>query len=192
LQPTPETPQPVQPQPAQPPQPAEPDTFPYDPNSRPDIDDPTDGYDPNAYDPSIEQYDPNQSQVPQGPTGQVSPPNEPIPEVVVTVDAGQDALLDCHIIHEHTAAEAASTATWSRDGRQLILDSSKYELQSNGSLVVKATTFNDLGNYACVTSSVDGPETGYVRLLVKGKWTLSSIFALSARKLRFLTNRFVI
>lgn len=85
------------------------------------------------------------------------------------VDAGQDALLDCHIMPEQTAETSAPTVTWSREGRQLILEASKFEQFNNGSLVVKQTTFNDHGTYACVMTGASGQETGYVRLHVKGK-----------------------
>src|SRR5699024_3478349 len=103
-------------------------------------------------------------------------PNEvAIAELNVTVNAGEDALLDCHVIHEQVLVDGATVpVVWARDGQQTgsILESSRFEILPNGSLALKRVDFNDHGTYACVTSAGggNGEETGYVRLLVKGRF----------------------
>ena len=120
-------------------------------------------------------YDPSVQPQPQGPEGHLTSPNEPIiPEVNVTVNSGADALLDCHVIHEQSEATTTVQVAWSRDGQQIgsLVESSRFDILSNGSLVLKRVDFNDHGTYACVTSGLAGAaeETGYVKLLVKGMY----------------------
>lgn len=183
---------PPQPQPSRP---AEPEVdadggFPYDPNSRPDeVPEDADPYAESG--PGRGYGDPNAIHVPTAPVVAAVPTGEKVAEVIVTVDAGADALLNCELPGGQTGGQQLSSVIWSRDGRQVALDLGKYEQSSsgNGSLIIRRTDFADHGTYACVGEIVkegggDGvaqqSEMGYVKLQVRGKFYRVFAFFLSA------------
>lgn len=100
-----------------------------------------------------------------------------IPEMNVRVRAGLDAMLNCHVLEEQDVTKNSSitsnvpttTVVWSRDGRELssIMESNRFELQTNGSLLIRKTDSNDHGTYACVANQNAAQEIGYVQLQVE-------------------------
>lgn len=105
-----------------------------------------------------------------------------IPEMNVRVRAGLDAMLDCHVLEEQDVTKNSSitsnvpttTVVWSRDGRELssIMEPNRFELQTNGSLLIRKTDSNDHGTYACVANQNAAQEIGYVQLQVEGNYCL--------------------
>ncbi|XP_039268950.2 hemicentin-1-like [Styela clava] len=91
-----------------------------------------------------------------------SPPvftNEHDPDVYARL--GTTARLDCPV-----SSNPAPTITWTKDGRELSR-SGRYEILSNGSLIIYHTEENDAGDYKCVATNEAGSIDRTTKLILE-------------------------
>lgn len=66
---------------------------------------------------------------------------------------------------------------WRNEGSSLTKidpsSSDRHQLQDNGTLVIRATTNNDSGEYYCTVSNSKGSDTARANLLVISKFTIA-------------------
>ena len=137
------------------------------------------GSDDQVEDDQIELWNPEQNSY-DGKQEQNHTSLSPYLEVNLEVKAGDDAVLNCHVIKEQMTPNSNVNVTpsvvWSRNGQQISvnIEVGRFTILSNGSLIIRNTNTGDHGLYACMGTVDDSvgyhEQTGYIRLLVKGVW----------------------
>ncbi len=84
---------------------------------------------------------------------------------MVTVSQGEDATLPCA-----SSGFPPPHISWIHDGRTVIRNGERYEIQSSGTLVIKAVDVTDAGNYACTAKNKAGRDSQETMLHVQGIW----------------------
>lgn len=90
---------------------------------------------------------------------------------------GEDVVIQCPVLSELNELKVGTTTPiWSKDGQQIesVMETGRYELLANQSLLLRSVQLNDRGTFACAVQVLNEEQNyemkaGYVQLEVHGK-----------------------
>uniref|UniRef100_A0A8C9U7W5 Neural cell adhesion molecule L1-like protein n=1 Tax=Scleropages formosus TaxID=113540 RepID=A0A8C9U7W5_SCLFO len=115
-----------------------------------------------------------------------------LPPMILTEDSQEYAAVvgSSVIMHCKVFSSPASTIMWTKDDTEKSVEGERFSVHDNGSLEIRSVQKEDMGQYTCFTTNIEGKSAITAILDIKGRGNIASILTCQAEYDRSLRGSF--